>query len=433
MKTSIKNQIDEISITLVQYGVIGICLFMNMLDGMDVMVISYAAPSIGKDWSTSPEALGIVFSAGLTGMTCGAIFLAPFADKIGRKKLMLIAGALMASCVYLTRFSDSTLSLVLMRFVSGLGIGAMLACTAALTAEFTPHRSKSFWVAFVLSGFPIGAVLSGLAAGKLTLIYGWRSLFEMAGIVTALALPAIYFFMSESLEYYFKAQPKNALQKANRILVKMGVKEWNELPPKPAPTSAMPMSRLMTPEFKRPTIQLWIILFLIFASMYFMLSWIPKLSANAGLSIELAIYAGTVFNLGAWFGIIIQGYFSTRFGLKKTIGTFLVGTALFMAVFTFFKGNDILLMFIVGLLGFSVQGGFVGLYTVAAKLYPTEFRSTGVGYSIGAGRLGGIIGPAIGGVLIGFGLSMTANFLVFAVPTLISGVLTFYLSSDQID
>ena len=146
---------------------------------------------------------------------------------------------------------------------------------------------------------------------------------------------------------------------------------------------------------------------------------------------SLAIYAGTVFNVGAFLGIASQGYFSTRFGLKKTIGTYLIWTAVLMAVFRFAIGSDALL-FVFGLLGFGIQGGFVGLYAVAVRLYPTEFRTTGVGWSIGIGRLGAVIGPALGGLLVGMGLTMATNFLVFAIPTVLAGVVTLFLSSDKI-
>jgi len=120
-----------------------------------------------------------------------------------------------------------------------------------------------------------------------------------------------------------------------------------------------------------------------------------------------------------------------KFGLKKTIGFILILTAFLMAIFGFFVGSDAVL-FIFFLLGFGVQGGFVGLYAVAARMYPTQIRSTGVGWAIGMGRVGGIIGPIIGGLLIAIGLNMTESFLVFAAPTLLAGIMTMKISSREI-
>jgi MFS family permease len=160
-------------------------------------------------------------------------------------------------------------------------------------------------------------------------------------------------------------------------------------------------------------------------------NWIPKLATNAGVSMENAIYAGTIFNLGAIIGISTQGYFSSKFGLKKTIGVILFLTAFLMAIFGFFVGSDAVLI-VFFLLGFGVQGGFVGLYAVAARMYPTRIRATGVGWAIGMGRVGGIIGPIAGGLLVAIGLNMTQSFWVFAVPTLLAGIMTWRISSKEI-
>lgn len=374
---------------------------MNMLDGMDVLIISYSAPAIAKAWSISPANLGIVFSSGLVGMTVGAIFLAPFADRIGRKSTMLIAGLLMATCIYLTSFATDINLLMIFRFISGLGIGAMMATTAALTAENSPTSTRNFWVSTVVAGYPVGAVLSGLVAAMVIKTSGWERLFELAGYATFLSLPLVGLFIKES----FAPSKQDDIKPSVQILVKE--------------------------PYRISTFQLWTALFLAFATLYFMLNWIPKLATNAGLSLSAAIYAGTVFNLGAIVGIPMQGYCSSRFGLKKTIGTILIFTALVMLSFGFFVETDYVLV-IFFLMGFGVQGGFVGLYAVAASMYPTYIRTTGVGWAIGAGRLGGIIGPILGGLLVAWGLDMTQSFWVFAIPSALAGLMTFRISSKDI-
>ena len=152
---------------------------------------------------------------------------------------------------------------------------------------------------------------------------------------------------------------------------------------------------------------------------------------NTGLTLDLAIYAGTIFNLGSFFGIAAQGFFSQLFGLRRTILIFFVATAILMFVFSLFTESiTILMMF--GLMGFGVQGGFVGLYTVAARLYPTVIRTTGIGWAIGAGRTGAIFGPMAGGVLVAVGLSMTANFVVFAIPIILAGIATMMIRNPDI-
>jgi MFS transporter, AAHS family, 4-hydroxybenzoate transporter len=369
-----------------------ICFLMNMLDGMDVMVVSYASPNISKDWSISPQSLGLVFSAGLLGMSLGAMLLAPRADKIGRKTMIIICNILMSVSVFFTAYADSVEVLTVFRIISGIGIGGMLASTATLSAENAPKASKDFWVSFAISGYPIGAVFSGLVAAQIIPKYGWESMFKIAGILSIITLPIVYFFLKESSEY---------LQKTDKI-------------------QNISLATLISEKYQKSTINLWVAIFMAFATLYFLTTWIPKLASVTGLSVELAIYAGTIFNLGAFFGIISQGYFSSKFGLTKTISAYLIFTAILMLIFGYFHGS-VLVLILFGLIGFGIQGGFVGMYSLAARLYPTEIRATGVGGAVGVGRIGAIVGPLLGGILIGAGLSMTFNFMIFAIPTVIAG------------
>jgi len=416
-----------------QYATILVCFLMNILDGMDVLVISFCAPAIAQEWGVSKVALGIVFSSGLVGMTIGALFLAPFADKIGRKNAIILSALLMGVSMFLTSYSQSVNELMIFRFISGLGIGVMLASTTALIAEYTPDSSKDFWVSAALSGYPIGAVMAGIVSAQIIENYNWQMMFKLAGLASLITLPAILIWLSESIDFYLKKQPKNALEKANNILEKMGRPTLSELPPLPEKKAAIPVNELLQDQHRKSTLQLWLALFLAFGALYFLASWIPTLSKATGMSMSYAIYAGTVFNVGAFFGITTQGYFSSKIGLKKTIGTILILTAILMGIFDFFIGTNLLLLIVFGLLGFGIQGGFVGLYSVAARLYPTEIRTSGVGWAIGVGRLGGIAGPAMGGILTGtLGLTMGSTFLIFAIPTFFAGVATLYISSEKI-
>ena len=428
---NIKSLIDDHPMTGLQYSVVVVCFLMNMLDGMDVLIMSYTAPAIAKAWGTGPEALGAVFSSGLLGMTIGTLFISPLADRIGRKKMMLISALIMGVCIYLTSYATSVNHLLIFRFVSGLGIGSMLATTAALIAEYSPHKTKDFWVSAAIAGYPTGAVVSGLVAAKVIPLDGWAQMFKYAGYASITAVPVVLIFLYESIDYYLKGQPDHALGKINQILNKMGHTSLSALPELPPKQAAIPLDKLLHTEYKQDTMQLWAALFMAFATLYFLTSWIPKLASNAGLPLHLAIYAGTVFNIGAFFGIMCQGYLSTKFGLKKTLGYIFIFTSVLMVSFSFFAGSGLLLL-IFGLLGFGIQGGFVGLYAAAARMYPTAFRATGVGWAMGAGRLGGIVGPALGGILIGAGLSMTANFLVFAVPALFAGLITMRMKSKEV-
>lgn len=427
----IRAMLEHGKITLLQVTVFVICVFMNMLDGMDVLVIAYAAPALAADWSTPPETLGTIFSAGLFGMAAGAAFLAPFADKIGRRNMIMICVIVMGTGIFLTANSQSEWQLIALRFFSGLGIGSMLATAATMGAEYAPDRNRNLIVSIILSGYPIGATLSGLAAASIIPEYGWRAMFIVAGSATLVTLPIVWFLLPESLDFLIKTRPRNALQRANGILKRMGHDAVSELPPAPEQIKPASVSELFKHGRKMPTIWLWTAFFMSFVTLYFLTSWIPKLASSTGISMKLAIYAGTVFNLGAFFGIVTQGYLSLKFGLRRIISFYLLGTAVLMCIFGYVSESWIILL-LFGLIGWGVQGGFVGFYSVAARLYPTAVRNTGIGWGIGAGRIGAIVGPKIGGTLIGMGLTLTTNFLIFSVPILIAAVATRLIKSDDV-
>ena len=424
---TITSKIDSSNISFLQFLIIFICFFLNIIDGMDVLVISYTAPVIASSWDISFEALGVVFSSGVLGMAIGALLLAPYADKIGRKKIILISTIIISIGILLTGFSANIYHLIFLRFLSGIGIGTMLASTVSLVSEYTPNRSKDFWVSFILAGYPIGAILAGYLSNYILKYYSWEVVYIIFGIISIFFIPIIYFFLLESVDFLLKNQPKNALSRVNLILKKLDFSKIDSLPNKVNLASKIPVNSLFQAKHIYSTIKLWTAFFFSFACLYFLISWIPKMVTELGLSLELGIYSGTVFNIGAFFGIVTQGYFSSKFGLKKIISIFLIVTFIIMTQIQHFFGSDWMLL-IFGVLGFTIQGGFVGLYSVAARIYPTEFRTTGVGWGIGAGRLGAVLGPLVAGILIGTGISISMNFIIFAIPALIAALVTYMIS-----
>jgi len=430
-ESNITTLIDQQKMTAVQYATILICFLMNMLDGMDVLVIAFTAPAISGEWSVSPQALGVVFSAALIGMTMGALFIAPQADKIGRKAMILGCAVLMGTSVFATSFAGSVNQLMILRFISGLGIGSMLASVSTLASEYAPNKSKDFWVSLVMGGYPVGAVLAGLVAAEIIPSMGWRGMFQFAGLATLVTIPLILLFLGESLEYLVKRRPKDALQKINRILSKMQVPVFEELPQAQETAKAGSISSLFKGPLKTQTLFLWLAFFMAFATLYFLLSWIPKLTTAAGMPERLGIYSGTVFNLGSFVGIVVLGGMAIKIGLRKTIFIFLGSAAVLMMLFGNFSGSFMVLVMF-GVIGFAMQGGFVGLYPVAARLYPAEIRTTGVGWAIGAGRSGAILGPIVAGQLVGAGFTIATNFIIFAIPCIIAGFAALAIKSKNV-
>ena len=434
--TNIRSLIDSNPFTTTQLGVIAMCVLMNMLDGMDVMVITYSQSGVREDLGIQAMQMGFVFSAALFGMAVGGLFLAPIADIIGRRKVMLSSILVMGTGVYVTSLVESYQLLVTLRFISGLGIGAMLASSVTLASEYAPERQRNLVVGIVLAGYPIGATLSGLVAAQIIPAQGWRSMFVVAGSATLISFPFAWLLLKESWEWLLKRQPTNALDRVNKITASMNYKTLAELPSitsvKDKATVAEMLTGLLGAERRGSTLKLWLAFFLGFATLYYLTTWIPGLAERTGMSLTMAIYAGTVFNLGAIFGNISQGYTSQKIGLRSAIGAFYVVTATLMAIFGFVSGDwTVLLVF--GLIGFGTQGGLIGLYAIAARIYPAEIRNTGVGWAIGLGRTGAIISPIIGGYFAAIGMLPSTIMLVFAVPLIIASVSVWKIKAAEIN
>ena len=413
-----------------QILILVICFTLNMIDGFDITVMSFTAPPIGEEFGLSAERLGIVFSAALFGMMLGAMFLAPLSDVIGRRKTVIGSVLIIAGTMYLTSHISGLWQLAIIRFITGLGVGAILPSLASMAAEYLPEKYRSFGVVAITAGYPFGAVIGGFIAAPLIAELGWRSIFIGGGIATALMALVVYLFVPESLEYLCQKRPANALGTINDILKRIGKPQIDALPQADEddqPIAKAHVGSLLTAGRRKQTVLLWTTTFFCILTLYFLMSWIPKLVVESGLSLEKGIYTAAAFNIGGVTGIMSLGYFSMRLPLSHIMSVYLVGAAVLMIAFGFVPQETALLMALTAIIGFLIQGGFTGLYAAAAKMYPAEIRATGVGWAVGLGRFGAVVGPYVGGVLIDAQFSMSANFAIFAVPLLIAGFFAYIL------
>ncbi len=425
----VADVIDDGHIGPAQILIIVIALTLNMLDGFDVTAMEFAANSIGEDLSLSPERLGLVFSVATAGMMIGAMFVAPLSDRVGRRTMILACTAFIGTSMALTAYAQNLPQLVVLRAITGLGVGSMLASLAAIASEYAPSRFRSFSVVFITAGYPLGATLGGFLVAPLIPVYGWQSVFLAGGLATLVMLIAAFFFMPDSLQFLLHRQPKNALQRINNILARLGKPALSALPAKkPAHEidNANVFSLLKEGRGSK-TIRLWMASFCCLISLYFLLSWIPKLVVNSGLSESTGVYASVAFNGGGVIGIMILGLLAARYSLSALIGSFLVLAASGMLAFALADGAANLMLYL-AFIGFFISAGFTGLYAVAAKLYPTELRATGIGWAIGLGRFGAVVGPYVGGVMIAGGSSMEFSFIAFGAPLIIGGILAYTLA-----
>jgi len=438
---NIQNIIDTRPMTPTQILIILLCFVLNMVDGMDVVVASYVAPRIIEEWSVSSQTFGLVFSAALIGMATGAMFISPYTDVIGRRNMVLICIVIVSVGMFLTAFAQSVPQLAMLRLFTGLGIGSMLASLTALAYEYSPASRRNLAISFVLSGYPVGAMLTGVMAAWLIPEFGWRSMFYAGATVSILLLPVVFVLLPESLEFLLSRQPPAALTRANKILLKLKLDPLHNMPDRSvrqattAKTDSLTgnIRSLLAPDRAAATLRLWLAFFMAFFTLYFLLSWIPKIAEGTGLTPVQGSYAGAVFNLGSFFGIVFLGHISARFGLKRIIFVFMVLSAVLMVIFGVFRFPLVIFMGILFVLGFFVQGGFVGLYSVAARLYPVEIRTTGIGWGIGLGRFGAILAPALGGLALGLELPVALIFVLFAIPFILAGFAELGIKNSNLD
>ena len=429
---NIRELIDNNPVKKLQVSVIGICCMLNILDGFDVLAIAFAAPPIADEWAIQPAALGLVFSAGLVGMALGAMFIAPLADRIGRRAMILICIVAISVMMAVTGLSGSVPQLIAARALTGLGIGGMLASLTSMVAEYSPDRQRNLTIGLLQAGYPVGGTLGGLIAAWLLPDFGWRALFFGGAVLGALMIPIVALWLPESLVFLAQKQPAKALDRINRILHGLEYAPLDVLPPAPATETSGGVMALLTTARRNNTLRLWLAFFLNSLTVYFIFSWVPKIVVDAGLPLEQGILAGLMVNAGAVIGIPTLGYLSGTRGLRPLILTFLLLGTGCVGLYGFVGQSVPLLLSVCFLIGFFVMGGFIGLYAVAARIYPTELRTTGIGWTIGVGRIGAIIGPYLGGIMIALQWSTATNFVFFALPLVVAGFAAYSIRAREL-
>lgn len=396
--------------TPLQRRTVALCTAINALDGMDVLIVSILAPSLAADWKVGLGQLGAIFSAGLFGMMIGCVVIAPLADRIGRRPLVLAGLAVLAAGMLGTGLATGVASFAAWRTVAGIGIGVLLATVAALVGEAAPAGRRSVAIGWFQAGYPIGAVVTGLVAMHAIPAFGWQAVLLGAGAIGAAMLPLVWAWLPESTAYLMARAPLRADPGASPLAGEA--------------VRRVPFALLFAHGRFRATLLLWLATLGGFATLYFVTSWITKLVVMAGLALGDAIWATTAFNLGGFAGGLLMGALAVRYRVGALIAVFLATAAVLMVAFG--AGPPLaLLLVLAAAIGVTLQGGFTGFYTLAAQLYPAEIRGAGIGWALGIGRGGAIVSPLVGGWLLGTGMPLWAVFACFALPLAASGALAF--------
>ncbi|QEH80060.1 MFS transporter [Sphingomonas sp. C8-2] len=398
-----------------QFAVVLLCCVINMADGADVIVMAYAAPLIARQWQITPEVLGMVFAAAPVGMAIGAFGLAPLADRVGRRVIILSAFGGITICMLLTGVADTVPMLAAVRLLTGIGLGTLLASLTVIIVEYTNRRWGNFFIAVFHIGFALGASLMGIVAASLADDYGWRSFFIVGGSVNLLIFAVSLFLLPESVEFLMESHPRNALARINRIFARIGRAPLSVLPsPSEKVKRGGGLPSLLRPPLRRPSLLLWAASMGYTVVSYYHLNWTPHVLADAGVAAHLAISSGVFTGTGAIAGNLSMGVLSSRTDTVRLTAFYFLGAAISLAGFGLIAPNAFGMFAAATLISFFTLGGFSGLMIVTSRQYPALVRSTGVGAVVGFGRFGAAFGPMLGGLMIGAGLPLSTSYLVFA-------------------
>ncbi|KRB89689.1 MFS transporter [Sphingomonas sp. Root720] len=398
-----------------------LCILINISDGLDTSAIAYAAPSILKDWRLGPETMGLIFSLGAAGLVCGAIFVAPLADRFGRRNIIMWAVAFNGLSMLMIATVDSVEALLALRFVTGLGIGALVPSLSVMVVEFSTERRGNIFLALVHVGFAIGAMLGAAVGAVLIEALGWRSIFVFAGLVSLVLAALSFLLLPESLHFLLTRQPRNALARANALLARLNEPLLEALPPRPPAATAGQgtVRRLFAPEYRTVTLLLWLAAFSRYFVSYFLTQWKPQILVLAGVSPTLAIASGIVTGGAAIMGALLMGTFASTLGAPRATCVSFALCAASLVTFGFIQAEPVLLLAVAAVALFAIEATFTGVVIASTRFYPVELRSTGVGYTIGVGRFGAIAGPYLGGALLAMNLDRAVVYPVYAAVCLV--------------
>lgn len=416
--------IDAQRISALQWRVIALCALVVLFDGLDTQVIGYLGPALSAEWNIPREQLGPVFSASLVGLMAGLLVIGPVSDRIGRRWSILVSVFLFAFFTLLTAYAQGVNDLLIYRFLAGIGLGGAMPNALALTGEYCPKRLRATLVIIMFCGFSLGSIVGGLVAAALLETYGWRSVFLVGALLPLLLLPVLFVWLPESLQFLL-LRKRDASARALLRAMNPQLDTSGPLRSDMQPAAKVPVADLFLHDRGAGTLLLWTVFFMNLMVFYFLQSWLPTLFTDAGLSQQSAVLMTTLISVGGIVAGIVSGPLMDRYNAYVVLAALYVGGAVFVVAIGL--AGPGLLALATFLAGFCVSGAQKSVNALAVIFYPVQMRSTGVGWALGIGRFGSILGPVLAGWLLLWGWSTASLMQLAAVPMLLAAAFIYWM------
>ena len=412
--------IDERKLSRFQLGAFILCAACLMLDGFDVQAMGYAGPAIKPEWHISDPAFGRLLSAALKGVLVGSLLLSMLADKIGRRPILIGSAFFFSLTTLATARATSLDQLTIIRFVAGIGLGAIMPNSMALVSEYAPTRLRVITMMIVSNGFTLGAALGGFLSSWMIPHFGWRSIFYFGGALPLAGGFAMLFLLPESLQFMVlrRKPPQKIAAWLQRIDPAAAIAPSTEFFLREQNRPGFSFWKLFQEGRASGTILIWLAYFMNLLNLYFLQGWLPTIAKATGLSTSAAVLVGTMNQVGGVIGAFVLGWFVRRSGFAPVLAACFAVACLAIAMIGQ-PGLPVAMLFLaVFIAGFGVTGGQAGVNAMTGVFYPTDLRSTGLGAGLGIGRIGSIVGPELAGDLLGRHWSNQQLFYAAAVPAL---------------
>lgn len=413
-----------------QLRVVLLCALVLILDAFDSTSIGFVAPRLSALWHLAPAALGRVFAWGFFGQLIGAVIAGPVADRVGRKTVLIVGVIEFGLGALATARAGSPESLLVLRLITGLGLGAVAPNAIALVTEISPVARRSLMLAGVLCGMTIGAATAGVVAAQLLPRYGWTSVFMVGGLLPLVLVPWLLRGLPESPYFLALTGNRDAAVAAivRRIDPSVSATAHFVLPE--ARVTGLSIQHLFRGGRAPTTILLWIVVFMNNFLIYVFASWLPSLARASGLTERASVLTGVAMNVGGFVGTVVMGWLLGRFRIERLMGINYAAAAVFIGLLALVAGAGMPMGLFAAAAGFCIVSGQLGANALLAYRHPTSLRATALSFGLAIGRVASIVGPLGAGWVLTVGWSSRATFLLAVIPALLASVAVLRLGAS---